>query len=157
MSNMYVGLASNLSAVGAAVTQSGDFPNRGKQLAIDGLPIIVSGGIIRSSICAATARANNPWLRVELRDRYLVSLVRAIIFGSSGENVYVRVGDSLTNDGNDNAICGSPPFGGTTDNIRRAIWRDVYCKPPVWGKYINFQRIVELSFLEICEVAFYYG
>ena len=31
---------------------------------------------------------------------------------------------------------------------RRAIWRDVYCTPPEWGRYINFDRTVKITTLK---------
>jgi hypothetical protein len=122
---------------------------------VDGIPITVNGQSLGSgSSCASTGQGDNPWVRLDLKKAYLVSVVRVIIFGSSGQNVAVRVGSSLTNNGNDNHQCGNFPY---VDNERtKAIWRNVSCSPPVWGRYINFDRTVTDHYLEVCEVAFNY-
>jgi hypothetical protein len=104
--------------------------------------------------CGQTGRGDNPWVRLDLKKAYLVSVVRVIIFGSSGQNVAVRVGSSLTNNGNDNHQCGIVPY--IDSENRKAIWRNVSCSPPVWGRYINFDRTVTDHYLEVCEVAFNY-
>ena len=151
-----VGMATNLSAsLGATVKMSSVFsPVYVAAKAIDGNPKDVTGQTLVGGDCAATAFSLNPWLRVDLQKEYLVSRVRIIPIGNRGENVYVHVGNSLTNDGNDNHECGKAPYDGDSSN---AIWRDVSCSPPVWGRYINLQRIVTNVILHICEVAFNYG
>lgn len=151
-----VGTATHLADFGASVNQwPGDYPNREAGKAIDGIPVNVDGQGISPSTCAGTSRGTNPWLRIDLKKTYLVSIVRAIIYGSSGQNVTVHVGNNLTNDGNDNHLCGSPVFDSSTRFA--AVWKDVTCMPPVWGRYINFQRTVVSHYLEICEVSFKYG
>ena len=107
--------------------------------AIDGNSKDVTGQALVHADCAATKFALNPWLRVDLQKEYLVSRVRAF-FADKGANVNVHVGNSLTNDGNDNKNCGKAPHD--SSNHLKAIWRDVSCSPPVWGRYINLQRMV---------------
>ena len=69
--------------------------------------------------------------------------------------MFMLVTYSLTNYGDDNYNCGKAPY--ESSNSLAAIWRDVSCSPPVWGRYINFQRIVTNHILQVCEVAFNYG
>ena len=68
--------------------------------AIDGNPKDVTGPTLVGTDCAATKSSLNPWLRVDLQKAYLVSRVRIIPIDDRGENVYVHVGNSLTNNGN---------------------------------------------------------
>ena len=152
-----VGTASNLAAsLGATVTISSVFASDYVAAkAIDGNPKDVTGQTLVGYDCAATAFSSNPWLRVDLQMEYLVSCVRAILIDDRGENVYVHVGNSVTNNGNDNHNCGKAPYDNS--NHLDAIWRDVSCRPPVWGRYINLQRIVTNHILHVCEVAFDYG
>ena len=49
--------------------------------------------------------------------------------------MYIRVGNNLANNGNDNHNCGMAPYNSSNDV--NAIWRDVICSPPVWGRYIT--------------------
>ena len=151
-----LGVATNLAAsLGATVTMSSvnSFLYVAAK-AIDGNPIHVTGQTLFGADCAATLMSANPWLRVDLQKEYLVSRIRAIPIGDRGENVYVHVGNSLTNNGNDNHECGKAPYDSSSS---AAIWRDVSCSPPVWGRYINLQRIVTNHILMVCEVAFNYG
>lgn len=134
----------------------GEIPIRPGRFAIDGLPNSVHGQVLWNTSCAGTTKAINPWLRVDLKNVYMISRVRAIIFGSSGQNVTVHVGNTLTNNSNDLHLCGSPRYGARY-SLARAFWRDVNCTPPVWGRYIAFQRTVDRGYLEICEIVFDYG
>ena len=152
-----VGMVTNLApSLGATVTMSPEYNSRFVAAkAIDDNPKDVTGQMLVGTDCAGTKETLNPWLRVDLQKEYLVSRVRAILYADRGENVYVHVGNSLTNNGNDNHECGKAPYDISTD--RHAIWRDVSCSPPVWGRYINLQRIVKKDILHVCEVAFNYG
>ena len=158
---MCPGYATQLANLGVTVTQhpqNTDRPGRPKGKMIDGMPTIVNGqSLSPGSTCASTNRSDNPWVRLDLKKAYLVSLVRAIIYGSTGQNVVVRVGSSLTNSGNDNYQCGTVPIPDDYPPTTTAYWRDVPCSPPVWGRYINFDRTWQNHYLEICEVAFKYG
>ena len=152
-----VGMATNLAAsLAATVTissvYSSDFVS-GK--AIDGNPKDVTGQTLVGTDCAGSKHSLNPWLRVDLQKEYFVSRVRVITISDRGENVDVHVGNNLTNNGNDNHDCGKAPYD--SSNNLNAIWRDVSCSPPVWGRYINLQRIVTNDVLHVCEVAFNYG
>ena len=155
---MCSGNATHLANLGVTVTQHPQNtrrPSRPKTLLIDGMPTTVQGQSISSSTCASTNKGDNPWVQLDLKKAYLVSLVRVIIYGTTAQNVTVRVGSSLTNNGNDNNQCGTVPYVDSTRT--KAYWRDVPCSPPVWGRYINFDRTVTNHYLEICEVAFGYG
>ena len=157
---MCLGNATHLANLGVNVTQhpqNTDRLGRPKGLMIDGQPTTVTGQSISSSTCASTNIGDNPWVRLDLKKAYLVSLVRAIIYGNTGQNVVVRVGNSLTNNGNDNYQCGNVPVPNDYDTTTTAYWRDVPCSPPVWGRYINFDKTEKARYLEICEVAFRYG
>ena len=151
-----VGMATNLAAsLGATVKMSSVYsPVFVAAKAIDGNPKDVTGQPIDARDCAATTKSDDPWLRVDLHKEYFVSRVRIIPIGDRGENVYVHVGNSLTNNGNDNDNCGKAPYDGSSFN---AIWRDVNCSLPVWGRYITLQRLVTNDILHVCEVAFNYG
>ena len=153
-----VGTATSLGAsrsLGATVTMSSVYSSMfAAAKAIDGNPKDVTGQKLVGTDCAGTMKSDDPWLRVDLQKEYLVSRVRIIPIGDRGENVYVYVGNSLTNSGNDNNNCGKAAYDGPSSN---AIWRDVNCSPPVWGRYINLQRIVTNHILQVCEVAFNYG
>ena len=152
---VFVGMATNLAVgLGATVTMSSVFSSvYVAAKAIDGNPRYVTGQKLFGPDCAATTKSHDPWLRLDLRKEYLVSRVRIIPIGDRGENVYVHVGNSLTINGEDNHECGKAPYS----NDVKAIWRDVSCSPPVWGRYINLQRIVTSHILMLCEVAFNYG
>ena len=158
---MHSGNATHLANLGVTVTQhphNTDRTSRPKGLMIDGMPTIVNGqSLYPGSTCASTNRGDDPWVRLDLKKAYLVSLVRAIIFGSTGQNVVVRVGSSLTNHGNTNHQCGTVPVPDNYATTTTAYWRDIHCSPPVWGRYINFARTEKAKYLEICEVAFRYG
>ena len=153
----YVGMATNLAgSLGATVTMSSVYsPTFSGAKAIDGNPKVVTGQTLVHANCAATKFTLNPWLRVDLQKEYLVSRVRAIFYADKGANVYVHVGNSLTNYGNDNNNCGKAPYD--SSNHLNEIWRDVSCSPPVWGRYINLQRIGTRNLIQVCEVAFNYG
>ena len=156
---MCSGYATHLANLGVTVTQhplNTLRPSRPKSLLIDGMPTTVNGQSLGiGSTCASTNQGDDPWVQLDLKKAYLVSLVRAIIFASTGQNVVVRVGNSLTNNGNDNHQSGMVVF--VRDDRGNAVWKDVACSPPVWGRYINFDRTATNHFLEICEVAFRYG
>ena len=154
---VFVGMATNLAvSLGATVTMSSVYgSDYVAAKAIDGNPKDVTGQPLDGTDCAATKYSLNPWLRVDLQKEYLVSRVRAILYDHKGQNVYVHVGNNLTKDGNDNHECGKAPYDSSTD--KDAIWRDVSCSPPVWGRYINLQRIVTSNILHVCEMAFNYG
>ena len=148
-----VGMATNLSAsLGATVTTSSLYSSvYVAAKAIDGNPKDVTGQTLYGTDCAASKSSLNPWLQVDLQKEYLVSRFRVIPIGNRGENLYVYVGNNLTNNGNDSHKCGKAPYDSSND--LNAIWRDVSCRPPVWGRYINLQRNVTNDILTICEVA----
>ena len=63
-----------------------------------------------------------------------------MLYSGRGENVYVDVGNSLTNNGNDNHNCGKAPYNDSTRQY--AIRRDISCNPLVWRRYITLQSKV---------------
>ena len=152
-----VGLVTNLSAsLGATVNMNSVYSSLYVATkAIDGNPNNVTGQRLVSTDCAATQSSFNPWIQVDLQKEYLVSRVRAILYDHKGRNVYIRVGNSLANNGNDNHNCGKAPYNSSNDV--NAIWRDVICSPPVRGRYITLQRIWTNDILHVCRVAFIYG
>ena len=158
---MCSGYATHLANFGVTVTQhpqNTERPSRPKIRVIDGIPSSVIGQYINQlTTCASTNQGDNPWVRLDLKKAYLVSLVRVIIYGSTGQNVVVRVGNSLTNNGNDNHQCGTVAVPDVYRTTTTAYWRDVACSPPVWGRYINFDRTKQNHYLAICEAAFEYG
>ena len=139
----------------AQYPQNTQRPDRRKGLVIDGKPNTVNGQSIEPAICASTNQGHNPWVRLNLKKAYLVSLVRVIIYGTTAQSIVVHVGNSLTKNGNDNHQCGRVVY--VHDDREKAVWKDVACSPPVWGRYINFDRTVYNHYLEICEAAFRYG
>ena len=151
-----VGIATSLSAsLEATATISSEYDSRFVAAkAIDGNPKDVTGQRLFGTDCAGTKNSDDPWLRIDLQKEYFVSRVRIVPIGDRGENLYAHVGNSLTNYGNDNHECGKAPYDGPSDI---ATWRDVNCRQPVWGRYINLQRIVKNHILHVCEVAFNYG
>ena len=109
---MCLGYATHLANFGVTVTHHTNTQRRGKsnEKMIDGIPTTVQKQGISSAICPSPSQGKNPWVQLDLKKVYLVSLVRAIIYGRSGKNVVVRVGNSLTNNGSDNHQCGIFPF-----------------------------------------------
>ena len=137
-----VGMETNLAAsLGATVTMSSVYGSCFVAAkAIDGNPKDVTGQRLVNTDCAATRESVYPWLRVDLQEEYLVSRVRAILYSGRGENVYVDVGNSLTNNGNDTHNCGKAPHNDST--CQYAIWQDISCNPLVWRRYITLQSKV---------------
>lgn len=105
--------------------------------------------------CAVTKRSMNPWLRVDLKKQYLVSSGTVSFAYFSGEDLHVHVGNSLTNNGNDNQNCDLARNDGS--NNGQKISKAFRCSSPVWGRYINLQRLVTNHFLVVCEVVLNYG
>ena len=155
---MYVGYATHLAKFGITVRQhpqNTQRRNRPKKKIINGIPTTFYGQNISPSICASTNRGDDPCVQLDLKKAYLVSRMRVTIYASTGSNVVVRVGNNLTNNGNDNHVCGTVPY--VASENRKAVWRNVSCSPPEWGRYINLDRTAKDNYLEICEAAFEYG
>ena len=154
---MFVGMASNLSAsLGATATMgSNNTSNLSALLAIDGSPSNLIAQKQFVTDCAVTNYTTNPWLRVDFKKEYLVSSVKVMLMVEKGENVTIRVGNSLVNNGNDSNYCGLAHYEAPATT--NATWRDVHCNPPVWGQYLNLQSIDGYSALRVCEVVFSYG
>ncbi|XP_065834706.1 uncharacterized protein [Oscarella lobularis] len=110
-------------------------------LAIDG---------VTNTGCAATNPSMDPWLRVDLKTAYLISSVETSFYGDRGNGAVVRIGSDLTNDGNNNLLCGTVP----NRNNGKTIWTTtIVCSPSLWGRYINVQKIFPNNFyLSLCEL-----
>ena len=123
---VYIGIATNLSAsLGATVTMSSVYDSRFVATkAIDGNPKDVTGQRLDGTDSAATKSSSNPWLQVDLQNEYFVLRVGALLYYDQSQNMYVYVGNNLTNNGNNNHNCGKVPYDGFSSN---AIWRDVSC------------------------------
>ena len=159
---MCLGNARRLAKFGVTVTlhpknTNPNNTNRTKEMAIDGFPTTANRRRIYRYRCSVTDRGNNPWMQLDLKKSYLVTRVRAIVYAMSSKDVVVvvHVGSSLTNNGNDNHQCGNITYVAAAREY--AVWKDVSCSPPVWGRYINFVRTVVDDYLEICETTFEYG
>ena len=116
-----------------------------------GLPASLAiDGKVSGSWCAATLKSTSPWLRVDLKTAYLITGVEASFWQTRGNGAIVRIGSSLTNNGNVNPKCGQP-----ISNSRTGTWTRTACSPPLWGRYINVQkksRSRTESYLSVCEL-----
>lgn len=101
--------------------------------------------------CTRTKTESSPWLRIDLRRTYHVKE----IFLSNQDNEHgfdmwdfeVRVGRSLDNEGNDNALCSSL-YDILPGDIGTAV-----CKSGTVGRYVNIRVPREDSQVNLCEVA----
>ena len=156
-----VGGKLNLGQIGASATQgpkNQSDDSMGASLAIDGRRGTYSWPSIWLNRWSCAASMSSPlvrsWLRIDLRSVYLISKVVVTFYGSTGRNTIIRVGSSLSNDGNDNLLCGT--VVNYADWGRTSIQRTVTCWERLWGRYVNLQRPnTGTGNLEICEVEIY--
>ena len=115
-------------------------------LAIDG---------VTNTKCAATLPSTKPWLRVDLKTAYLITSVETSFYEDRGNGAFVRIGSDLTNDGNDNPLCGTV----SNRSNGASVWTTtIACSPSLWGRYINVQKIFPNNFyLSLCELKANYG
>ena len=137
-----------MTAIGAVATH-GPLDTWGSlqaSRAIDGLT---------NTACAATKVSMDPWLRVDLKTAYLIASVETSFYQDRGNGAFVRIGSDLTNDGNNNSLCGTVP---NRDNGANIWTTTIVCSPPLWGRYINVQKIFSNKFyLSLCELKANYG
>uniref|UniRef100_A0A8C5B1Z3 Fucolectin tachylectin-4 pentraxin-1 domain-containing protein n=1 Tax=Gadus morhua TaxID=8049 RepID=A0A8C5B1Z3_GADMO len=102
--------------------------------------------------CSITAKQAKPWWRLELPGVYRVSeivVTNRNIGRSMLNNVEILIGDSLSNNGNDNPRCA------IINDDPGCLTQTVKC----WGmegRFINFYRSShEIEYLQLCEVKVY--
>jgi hypothetical protein len=117
---VYAGYATHLAMLSVTVTQHPENTKIPKSFITDGNPNTYYGQRTLQSICASTNKDNDPWVQLDLKKVYLVLRVRVTIFRYTGSNVDVQVGNSMTNNGNNNHICGNVPF--VTSESLQAFW-----------------------------------
>ena len=127
-------------------------------MAVDGAIVTDSNSDqLGPSQCATPISSTSvrAWLRIDLRDVYLITKVVVTFFGINGRKAVIHVGSSTSNDGNDNLLCGTVDDYGGDGKI--SIPRKVECKERLWGRYVNIQRATMPGLLRICEVEIYNG
>ena len=118
----------------------------------------VDGAIVTASSQCATPTSSTSvraWLRIDLRDVYLITKVVVTFYGTNGRKAVIHVGSSTSIDGNDNLLCGTVDDYGDSGNIPTP--RTVECNERLWGRYVNVQRANTQGLLRICEVEIYNG
>ena len=151
----------NLTKIGASATQgpeSQSASSMSASLAIDGRIVTDNSNKLNLVDCAASKSSSSvrAWLRIDLQNVYLINEVIVTFFGSTGRNAMIRVGSNMSNDGNDNLLCGTvEDYTGPAkrDNVQRTV----QCKERLWGRYVNVHRQPAAITLEICEVEIYTG
>ena len=145
----FVGGQIDMTAIGA-VAEHGPLDTIDSRyqasLAIDG---------VTNTGYATTNPSMDPWLRVDLKTAYLIASVETSFYRNRGNGAFVRIGSDLTNDGNNNPLCGTVP----NRNNGKTIWTTtIVCSPSLWGRYINVQKIFPNNFyLSLCELKASYG
>uniref|UniRef100_UPI00398EB92A uncharacterized protein isoform X2 n=1 Tax=Pristiophorus japonicus TaxID=55135 RepID=UPI00398EB92A len=137
----------NVALKGTA-TQSDTSHSAGAARAIDGKADTQWGG----KSCTHTPIQNDPWWRVDLKDKYHVSAViitnRADCCSERLSGAEIRIGSSLENNGNSNPLCGT--IGSSLD-IKTFSFD---CKR-MMGQYVNIVIPGSGKFLTLCEVEVY--
>uniref|UniRef100_A0A8D0BSI6 Fucolectin tachylectin-4 pentraxin-1 domain-containing protein n=1 Tax=Salvator merianae TaxID=96440 RepID=A0A8D0BSI6_SALMN len=101
--------------------------------------------------CTHTKRENNPWWYVDLGTSYAIAAVivynRADCCSERLQGAEVRVGDSVTDGGKSNALCGT--IDNTTDsaNILHCNW--------LRGHFVTIRIPRQSAVLSLCEVEVY--
>ena len=110
---------------------------------------MISLGILLET-CTGTETESSPWLRIDLRRIYHV---KEIFISHQDKHSWdmwdfeVRVGKSLDNEGNDNALC-HPLY-----TLRPGQIGTILCKNGTVGRYVNIRIARDDSRLSLCEVA----
>ena len=79
---------------------------------------------------------------------YLITSVEASFWLNRGDGAIVRIGSNSTNNGNNNVQCSQP-----ISNSATGKWITTVCSRPLWGRYINVQKISSTkSYLSVCEL-----
>ena len=103
-----------------------------------------------NEICTRTETESSPWLRIDLRRVYHV---KEIFISHPDKHSWdmwdfeVRVGKSLDNEGNDNALC-HPLY-----TLQPGQIGTIVCKNGTVGRYVNIRIARDDSQLSLCEVA----
>ncbi|XP_032893941.1 uncharacterized protein LOC116984017 [Amblyraja radiata] len=131
-------------AVGALPTQSSTYRKAIAERANDGN----RDSDFKHGSCARTMKSKNPWWRVDLKESVNVSDVRitnrADCCGKRLNGAEIRIGNSLSNDGNSNRLCG-------TVNLVHLMTLVFNCGGLV-GKYVNIIIPGHDKRLTLCEV-----
>ena len=105
-------------------------------------------GEVMGDLCAATLLSNSPWLQVDLDTAYFITSVESSFWSNRGDGAIVRVGSNSANNINVNPKCGQP-----ISNSATGKWIRTVCSSPLWGRYINVQKISSTkSNLSVCEL-----
>ncbi|EDO38933.1 predicted protein, partial [Nematostella vectensis] len=110
------------------------------------------GDYHRQTCTHTSHHEGNPWWRVDLGTTQPVSEVFLVNRLSSVDRLYnveVRVGDSLTDNGNTNPRCGDMFSMATLQKL------SIYCKPRKSGRYVNVRLVGASMILTLCEVEVY--
>ena len=108
---------------------------------------------LSNSFCAYTLDETFPWWRVDLGKLALVYSVAVMKandrLGTKLTNFYIRVGESVGNNGNSNPLCrvGKDIAAGQT--------KEFICLSLLKGRYVNVQLRNENKALGLCEVEAY--
>ncbi|KAG7469118.1 hypothetical protein MATL_G00125460 [Megalops atlanticus] len=107
-------------------------------------------GTLALGSCTHTEEEDHPWWRVDLLKRYRITSVtitnRKDCCADRIEGAEIRIGDSLTNNGNDNPRCAvidTIPAGGSVKHI---------CSKSMVGRYVNVILPKKEAWLTLCEV-----
>ncbi|XP_064410082.1 fucolectin-like [Latimeria chalumnae] len=100
--------------------------------------------------CTHTAIENNPWWRVDLLDVYRISRIVITNRGDGGSErlngAEIRIGNFLTNNGNQNPKCG------TVTPAKQTM--EFQCNSMI-GRYVNVYLPGNQKYLHLCEVEVY--
>merc|ERR1711973_182597 len=132
-------------ALNRPTKQSSTYSNEISYHAVDGN----TDGVQGHGSCTHTENTNEAWWRVDLgsakRVKRVVIYNRLGSFGSRLHNFDIHVGDSLLNNGNDNAKCA------TSQSLSGRRDREIYCIKPLIGRYLNI-KLRGSNYLSLCEV-----
>ncbi|XP_067303746.1 uncharacterized protein [Pseudorasbora parva] len=144
---VYGYLAGN-RAIGGAVAQSSTFGDWFANKPIDG-----NRGLQQLNTgCFSTLNETNPWWRLDLRDVYRVSKVVITNIKQCCEKringAEIRIGNSLSNNGNNNPICAVIPAIPAGESYS-------YSCDGMVGRYVNLIIPGDQKILTLCEVEVY--
>ncbi|XP_067221937.1 uncharacterized protein [Chanodichthys erythropterus] len=130
-------------ALGASAVQSSTYSSYGMANgAVDG------NRDADEMLCTRTSLQNYPWWRVDLKNVYQIRRIIITNGGLETSGAEIRVGNSLTNNGNNNqlvAVVWAVPPGGTR----------TYDFRPTEGRYVNIFLHGMNRALSLCEVEVY--
>ncbi|XP_066271170.1 uncharacterized protein [Branchiostoma lanceolatum] len=153
--SLVASVAGNVNlAIGKTATQSSDYIHHGDAMgpgkAVDGSRATDIGD---DKACTHTQNDYQPWWKVDLSRVYTVHRVsilnRGDCCGERLKNFTVRVGPN--EDFAQNNQCGATYTDTPTDG--QTI--EVYCNPPISGRYVSIQLMGRKDFLSLCEVEVY--